>query len=97
MSEWSKRTLHTESWADHFDDDLIESFHPPDDLTAPLLMAQQGQSYPKEYREENDSQNVHVSSCCSNVVGYEVSEELQECIYRRLWLRWIILHLPARK
>lgn len=62
--------------AHHLNDNLIEGFDSFDDLTTPLLLAQEGQGYPKEHREEDDPQDVHVRGCCSNVVRDQITQKL---------------------
>ena len=75
----------------HFDDDFVEGINSPNDVPAPLIIAQHGQGHPKEDRNKNDTQHVHVCGCYNNVVRDEVSEQLQECVCWGLCLWGVIL------
>lgn len=57
----------------HFDDDFVEGLDAPDDMSTPLIRAQQRQRHSKEHRNEDDAQHVHLCSCCNYVVRDEVS------------------------
>lgn len=78
----------------HFDDDLIERLDAPDDVSTPLIRAQQRQRHPKEHRNEYDAQHVHVCGCCNYVVRDEVSQQLQECLDWGLCLWVVPLKVP---
>ena len=80
--------------AHHVDDYFVERVNHPNDLATALIMTQERQSNSKEHREEYDAQDIHVCSCCNDVVGYEISQELQEGICSRFWLCWLVCKLP---
>ena len=79
----------------HFDDDFVEGLNPPNDVPTPLIAAQQGQCHPKENGNKYDTQHVHICGGCNNVVRYEVSQQLQECVYRGFCLWLVILYVPV--
>ena len=57
----------------HLDDDFVERLDAPDDVFTALIRAQQRQRHPKEHRNKDDAQHVHLCGCCNYVVRDEVS------------------------